>query len=360
MPRTLNELAAYYQKLLPHSIPTYYEIAPTLLGACDEASIRKGVPAYRDFMHHLYGHLTVNGGLYVPPKKTNNDADEHHSASSPTHQFIRSVAIILSNIGIHGVLNDTLDALIMGNIEAFTVGNRISSQKMTNKRKMQCLQLLTDCGLCINGVELGGKAPIPTSEPILITYPKNPHMLTGLKIMATAQHELGTRHRDEILQRSDYRALANKQPEALSVLKDLLLHLPLGVQAFMLDLHRDYMKHGFKCNTYYGSDTRFEYFCRSKELWRFNMTFNNGHNITIKATNTDKYPELVKQLPHWLQERIALGYGCGKKMGITTHCDSGCRGYCIPLDESVIEIGPVVRKWLEAEVACITKKSMAL
>jgi hypothetical protein len=315
-------------------------------------------------MHRLYDRLIADGGSFIPQKDTDpvgaNAGEEHHSGSSPSHLFIRSIAIILSNIGLHGVFNSECDALLMDGLEAFTVGNRLSYQKMTNKRRMQCLQLLIDCGLRVSGLDLGGKAPAPTNEPLIVTYPKNPHMLAGLKVMAVAQDRLGTKYLGEILHRCDYRALANRHPETLPVLEDLLRHLPAGVQGFMLDLHKMYIKHGFKCITYIGGDTRFEYFCASRELWRFNMTFGSGYNITIKANNTDKYPELVKMLPQSLQERIARGYGCGKKMGITNYCDSGCRGYCIPLDDTVVALGDIVRQWIQAEMGCILKREVLL
>jgi len=60
-------------------------------------------------------------------------------------------------------------------------------------------------------------------------------------------------------------------------------------------------------------------------------------------------------LPGRLQADIAKGYGCGKKMGITDSCDSGCRGYRVPLDGSFMEIGDVVKTWIEKEVEIMGK-----
>jgi hypothetical protein len=190
----------------------------------------------------------------------------------------------------------------------------------------------------------------------MISYPENPDMLVGLKTMATAQRDMSSRTVHDILYRCDYRVLANSKIEILPLLKDLLNPLPTDVRNFMINFHQDYMEHGYKCDTYIGSSIRFEYFCRSKELWRFNISLNNGHNITIKANNTDKYPETVKKLPVWLREKIEKGYGCGKKMGITASCDGGCRGFRVPLNQSFIGISDVIKTWINKEVACMSGK----
>jgi len=357
MQTQLSGMAAYLQKLLPQSIPTEFEIDPMFTDEMDADAIRKGVPAFKDFLHVLYERVMTEGDALVPPPKDGQGTkDSHHADYPAAFQFMRSLMIVVSNLGLLGTFNDTRDALLLDNDESFTVANRLSYTKMPNKRKLQCLRLLTDCGLRIDGFDLLSKVPTTTHTPLVVTYPPNPQMLAGLKAMALAQDKVGTKYQGAILHRCDYTALANKKPDPLAMLQTLLSSINTHAREFMLALHNNYMAHGFKCDTYIGYGTRYEYFCRSKELWRFNMTSNNGAYITIKAMNTDKYPELVKKLPKHLQERITVGYGCGKKMGITDHCDSGCRGYFIPLDNAIAKIGSIVQEWLDAEVACMKGK----
>ncbi|MCL2363832.1 MAG: hypothetical protein FWC71_04115 [Defluviitaleaceae bacterium] len=356
MPTQLSEMAAYLQKLLPPSIPANYEIAAMFTEELKENEIRSGVPAFRDFLYLLYARVVEEGDAFVPPPSNEKAGkDSHHADYPAAYKFMRNLMIVLSNLGLLGTFNGTRDALHLKNDDCFTFSNRLSYVKMPNKRKMQCLQLLMDCGVQIEGLDLQSKTPA-TRTPLTITYPRDPKMLAGLKVMTLAQDKVGTKYQDEILHRCDYTALANKKPDPLAMLQTLLSAAPAEARDFMLALHQSYVAHGFKCNTYIGYSTRYEYFCRSKELWRFNMTSNKGAFITIKAANTDKYPKLVQQLPMHLQECVTTGYGCGKKMGLTDHCDSGCRGYFIPLDASIAEVGGVVRAWIEAEVACIRGK----
>ena len=319
-----------------------------------EADIHKGIPAFKDFLHRLYDHLIAEGSPFDKPKRAS-----HNTNINSCYPFILHLAVFMINIGTHGTFDGDKDALLLDGIEALTATNRMSYQKIPDKRKVECLRFLTDCGIHFGGLNISGKKPemIPSGsrEPIVVTYPTNPAMLAGMKVMATAQHHLGTKYIGEILLRCDWRALANKKAEALPVLRDLTHTLPSVIQDFVLKLHTDYVSHGYKCDTYIGADTRFEYFCRSKELWRFNLTLNNGHFITIKAQNTGKYPEIVNTLPERLQSNIAKGYGCGKKMGFTDSCDSGCRGYRVPLDDSFMEISNVVKAWIEKEVEIIGK-----
>jgi hypothetical protein len=360
MHKPISEMAAYLQNLLPPAIPKAFEIDPMFSADITEEDIHKGIPAFKDFLHQLYGHLIAEGSPFDKPKR-----ESHNTNINSSYPFILHLAVFMMNMGLHGILSDKKDALLLDGLETLTAVNKVSFQKIPDKRKVECLRFLSDCGLCFDGLDISGKKPETISPglhgQIIITYPANPAMLVGMKAVAATQHNIGSKYIGEILLRCDWRALANKQPKGqnrsdiLPVLKDLTHTLPPDVQDFILTLHTDYMSHGYKCDTYIGADTRFEYFRRSKELWRFNLTLNNGHFITIKAQHTDKYPETVNKLPSRLQAEIEKGYGCGKKMGITDSCDSGCRGYRVLLDDSFMEISDTVKAWIEKEVEIIAK-----
>jgi len=356
MQKTLKEMAGFMQKLLPPIIPEAIEIDPMFHSISNEEGLTKGVHAFRNFMCHLYDRIAIDGSPFDKPKKESHEFSDNTNIPT-SYPFVCHLAVFLTNMGIHGTLSDNRDAILLGSIESFTAENSVSNTKIPDTRKVECLRFLTDCGIRFDGLDLNGKKPVMLSPaPLVISYPQNPDMLTGLKVIATAQHNMSTKFVHDILLRCDYRVLANKKIEIMPLLRDLITPLPADVQEFMLKLHLDYASHGYKIDTYVGSSIRFEYFCRSKELWRFNISLNNGHNITIKATNTDKYADTVKKLSIGLQEKIAKGYGCGKKMGITTSCDGGCRGFRISLDDSFMEISDVVKTWIEDEVSCIQSK----
>jgi len=356
MQKTLEEMAVFMQKLLPPIIPQTFEIDAMFHGISSEEGIRKGVHAFRDFMYHLFNRLIANGKPFDKPKKETHEFSDNTNIPT-SYPFVSNIAVFLTNIGVHGNLSNSRDTMMLNSLESFTAENNVSNTKIPDTRKIECLRFLSDCGIRFDGLDLSKKKPALSSfEPIIISYPESPDMLTGLKCIATAQRDMSTRFMQDILLRCDYRVLANKNVEILPLLRDLTCPLPADIQDFMLKFHQNYMSHGYKCDTYIGSSIRFEYFCRSKELWRFNLSLNNGHNITVKALNADKYPDTIKLLPKWLQDKIAKGYGCGKKMGVTTSCDGGCRGFRIPLNDSFMEISHVIKAWIEREVMYIQNK----
>ena len=351
MQKTVKDMAAFLQNLLPPKIPKTYTVDPIFYAISDEESIRKGVSAFRDFMCRIYDRLITESDILDKPKKEAHAFSDNTSIAA-SYPFICNIAVILLNIGLHGALNDSGDALLLDNIQALTAENIISNTKIPDSRKIKCIQFLTDCGICFNGIDLSGKKPDMTPLGLAeISYPKNPAMLTGLKVMATAQKNLTTSTIQDILLRCDYRVLANTEIEIFPILKDVITPLPADVQQFVIKLHQDYMEKGHKCvfstTNFY---IRFTYYCRSKELWRLNLSLNNGFNIGIKANNIDKYADTIKEFPEWLQEKIAKGYGCGKKRGITTSCDGGCRGFRVPLDGLFMEIGNVIETWINKEL----------
>jgi hypothetical protein len=68
-----------------------------------------------------------------------------------------------------------------------------------------------------------------------------------------------------------------------------------------------------------------------------------------------EYTDTIQTFPPILQELIEKGYGCGRKREIG-HCDGGCRGIPISLDNSVMDIREDIEIWFDQEVACLQRK----
>ena len=65
------------------------------------------------------------------------------------------------------------------------------------------------------------KSIMADKRPIEVTYPDNPAMLIGLKIMSIAQRDLQWKTKDEIFMRCDYRALTNEKIETIKKTKNI-------------------------------------------------------------------------------------------------------------------------------------------
>jgi hypothetical protein len=218
---------------------------------------------------------------------------------------------------------------------------------------------MTACGICIDGINLDEKKPdFSKIETVGVSYPDNPAMLTGLKIMAIAQKEFGANNTNEdVLLRCDYRGLINDEPEADSMLKYIIKPLSVDVQDFVLKLHQRYMDEEVNCDLVIKDFWfKFIYTYKKKEIWTLNISLNNGFGIGIRAKNIGNYADTVEKFSSRLRDMIAKGYGCGKKRGITDKCDGGCRGYRIALDESVLEIGSDIETWFGKELSFMKGK----
>ena len=336
MQKNIQDLGAFLINLLPPKLPQIYDIDPLFGAIADEEVIRNGIQAFWEFLHTLYGRLISEGEIFHKPKKEAHAFTDNTSLAA-SFPFVNNLLVIMTNMGLYGILNQERDLLLLDSKDSLVSGNKIAKAKISDSELRKCLCFLTNCGIAVNGRE--------------ITANESPNLLTGLKAMVLAQEKLQTTATEYTLLRCDYRVLANKEPGIFDILCDIINPLPNEVRESVRSLHLDYVKHGYKCTfattNFY---IRFTYYCRSKELWRLNYSLNNGYNIGIKATNTNKYADTLATFPDTLQEKIQKGYGCGKKRGVTDSCDGGCRGIRIPLDNSFMDNAEFVKMWIDREV----------
>jgi hypothetical protein len=178
-------------------------------------------------------------------------------------------------------------------------------------------------------------------------------MLTGLKILAIAELDHGTLVNQDVFLRCDYRALKKDETDVLSIVQDTIKPLSAEVQAFILRLHQRYLDKGLTCVVEIkGFHIYMKYCYKRKDLWGINASLNNGYHINVKPRKTHEYTDTIKTVAPILQELIAAGYGCGRKREIG-HCDGGCRGLPISLDDSVLDMRDDIETWFDREFSCL-------
>ena len=153
------------------------------------------------------------------------------------------------------------------------------------------------------------------------------------------------------LLRCDYRLMKAEDTDVLDVLKDFLHPLPEKVQKFALELHQHYIDMGMTCATIISTfEVHFAY-----SYIKFALSTRYGYRLVVRANKTDKYADVIEKFPLSLQEKIAKGYGCDRKLR-NEPCQGGCQGIRLPLDDSILSISKDIETWLDKEVLCKLRK----
>lgn len=348
MRKTLQDVAGYLKEIMVPETHEAYAVNPVYTAVTEEEAIRGGVPAFRAFLSRLYDALYAEGGGYDTCKKANHEY-ENRTTLSVYYPFLHNVSVLLMRAGYNGSIEH-------GNTLSCP-GGAVFDKKLSTAKSLACLNFLAGCGVGVDGIDLTDKKQdLSHAGTLEITYPDDPAMLTGLKVLAIAQLEHGTLLNQDVFLRCDYRALKRDETDVRSIVQDTVRALPAQVRDFALHLHDRYVEQGLSCTVETkGFHIYIKYGWRRKDVWGINASLNNGYHINVKPTRTDEYAGTVLALSPALQALIAAGYGCGRKREVG-HCDGGCRGLPIPLDDSILEIRDDIEAWFDREVACLQRK----
>lgn len=366
--KPISEVAKFQKNLIPANIPEAYALKPIFENIASEENIRNGVIAFRDFIYLFFDRLISDGHLFAKaPKKPKSMTD---------YPFLHNVTNLLVDIGYHSKLAENGNSLLITEIPLFTASvdenGKRTKPKIPASNQIECLRFLALCGFDFTGIDLEAKTlSISEVQLLEVSYPNNPILLTGLKAMSIADIELRTGRRywnDNNLLRCDYRLLKAEDTDILDVLKDFLHPLPEELQKFALKLHQRYTDMGMTCVMTILGDVSFAYAYISKSrkalssrdiyqqrVWEFSYSIKNGYCLFVRARKADKYADIIEKFPLYLQEKIARGYGCDRKLR-NERCQGGCQGICIPLDDSILNISKDIETWLDNEMPSSLRK----
>lgn len=352
MQKPINEYALYIKNMIPADIPENYKLKPMFENVAGEENIRNGIIAFRDYLYIFCDRLITDGHLYSKPRKTKKLDD---------YPFLNNINHLLIEIGSHGKFHENGNSLLISEIPLFTA----SKPKIPFSKQTECLQFLTLCGFVFSGIDLDTKKINFSKGQILeVTYPDNPLVLIGLKVLSTAAKELWVRfynNADNLL-RCDYRVIKAEDSDVLDVLKDFLQPLPEKLQEFALELHQRYTDMGMTCVMLYDDADHFAYANTKKSkkalsrrdifqkrVWEFSLSVKYGFCLVVRMKKADKYADVIEKFPLYLQKKISQGYGCDRKLR-NEPCQGGCQGIRIPLDSLVLEMKKDIEIWLDNEV----------
>ena len=357
MQKPISEYAKYLKNLIPANMPETYALKPMFENVGSGEDIRKGVVAFRDFLYLFCDRLITDGDLYAKPQKTNNP---------DSYPFLHNINHLLIDIGYNSHLAESGEALLIS-MPLFAD----SKTKISVPKQLECMRFLALCGFVFTGIDLEAQTvKIPEGQSLEVSYPNNPALLTALKALSIASKKLWARfinNADNLL-RCDYRVLKAEDNDVLDILKDILYPLPEKIQKFALDLHQRYIDMGMTCVTLSDNTVHFpySYIKNSKRalsirdiyqqrVWEFALSMKYGYCLVVRAKKTDKYADIIEKFPLSLQEKIAQGYGCDRKLR-GERCQGGCQGIRIPLDDSILEIKRDIEIWLDNELPSSIKK----
>jgi len=361
--KPISEMAKFQKNLIPANISEDYELKPMFKKIAGEKEINKGVIAFRDFLYLFCDHLISDGHLYDKPPK--------NPSSMTDYPFLHNLTNLLVEMGYNSKLSKNGNSLLITKIPSCMAiideKGKKKNPKISSSSLIECIRFLNLCGFIFNGIDLEAKILDISKIKLEVLYPKNPIMLTGLKVMSVAEMELRTTRRywnDNNLLRCDYRLIKKEDTDILDILKDFLHPLPKKIQNFALKLHQHYTDMGMTCVMTILGDVNFAYSFINKSqkvlsprdiyslsLWQFSYSMRYGYCLIIRAKKTDKYLNIIEKFPLFLQDIIAKGYGCYRKLG-NKHCQHDCQGIRIPLDNSIIDISKEIETWLDNEISC--------
>ena len=352
MQKPISEYAKYIKNLIPVNIPETYALKPMFENVARAENIYSGVIAFRNFLYLFCDRLISDGDLYAKPQKRSNPED---------YPFLNNINHLLIDIGYHGKLAESGDSLLITEIPLFTA----SKPKISAPKQMECLRFLALCGFVFTGIDLDAKKlDISEAQLVEVSYPDNPILMTGLKALSVAAVELNVRFSNNAanLLRCDYRVMKAEDTDALDVLKDILHPLPDKLQKFAIELHQRYIDMGMTCVTLYDNTAHFAYAYTKnsrralslrdiyqQRIWEFSVSMKDGYCLVVRTKRTDKYTDVIEKFPLYLQEKIAQGYGCDRKLR-NERCQGGCQGIRMPLDDSIVDIKRDIEIWLDNEL----------
>ncbi|MCL2189660.1 MAG: hypothetical protein FWC16_11855 [Defluviitaleaceae bacterium] len=197
---TLQDIAHQFQKQLPQNIPANFPINTHFTQVTHEENIRTGLLALVEFMHLFYETLAQNSTQYEKPRTPSRIGKP--ASLAVDFPFLYHAKSVLLNIGYHSTLSD--DALFFHGLKTLTPIICCEGMEATSKislpKLMGIIHFLGDCGFYFEGLE--------ANCLIEVTYPDNPNVLIGLKIMARAQRDLKWKTKDEVFLRCNFHALA--------------------------------------------------------------------------------------------------------------------------------------------------------
>ncbi len=220
----LADVCNYMKKLIIPQMPDDFKIAEKFRHGLTDDEILKGISAFREFLYELFDKLSADKDMLDVQTRDNYNPYIKQDKTNVRMCFptIPDLSMILISLGIRGNLEMKEKRLIICVEDLLTVicdktEKYVSLINMSGERKLEMFNILSDLGLCFNGVDFSKEVDFTKIKQFDVTYSKNDFFIVGLKLLAEAT----LNHKDyyyimnifTVLLQCDFYPLANIKPK---------------------------------------------------------------------------------------------------------------------------------------------------
>jgi len=208
----LADVCKHLKAMVIH-MPEDFVIAEGFKLGLPDDELKAGMVAFRMFLYELYDALASNKGAY--DVKTSSK----HGTIPARFPIIEDLGAVLFSLGFHGKLETEPrnelhvcggDMLRVSKMQKYTHLN-----KMSKKRKLELFDFLSGLGFYFEDADFSTHVDFDNTGVFYVQYENDDAMLTGLKLMASAQANIKAKYDryTTILMRGDFYPLANAEPK---------------------------------------------------------------------------------------------------------------------------------------------------
>jgi len=378
MKKDLSDICNYLENLvIPHT-PDNFIIAEPFKHGLPNDELKKGISAFRSFLYEFYDKVASDKTISDSQKSKLYDIESGSDSIRDCFPIFNDIAVVLFTLGIYGNLETEprMKLIINGSdlLTPFIRGKPSALKKISNKRKSELFNYLSDMGFYFEDLNLGNEADLTKAGTFCVTYENDNFLILGLKLISEALGNIkaGFLKLASVFMRCDFYPLANLMPkDHTASAGEYANPQSPKIKDFIVSLEKYLTNNGCKISCFSLSNTNgdgsFSYISRKSKKTVCSIAMGiRGCELSICGNHFSNETNILSELPENMLDLVKAGRGaCGKMKEADFKCKHGghfifkhngetfeiCKwgGFNFVLDdESDFEL---YRRWIDLELA---------
>jgi len=220
-PKDLADVCKYMKGIvIPHT-PDNFNVAEPFRHGLSDDDLKAGIDAFRKFLYKLYDKLAENNDKFDVKTGAKYAPGTGEDSVRKCFPIITDLAAILFSLGTHGRLETHPRNELVVSADDMLIPfpprteKYFSLAKLTNKRKMEVFDFLSDTGFYFEDANFSEEVDFSKIGTFYVRYDDDDFLIIGLKLLAEAQINVKAKYYQfsDVFMRGYFYSLAALEPK---------------------------------------------------------------------------------------------------------------------------------------------------